>query len=249
MPDEAGTNWSPEEQQALRHEAFVAAVLRERRSQEKTEGRDRPKPMWLQLLESAGGVALITIVFGSVGAALLNSMVQEKLKERELAAAGFQEEQKQKQQIITQAYELIGNCIATAEDLIYLSVSEFAPDRFVGDQRQKIVVQRNGVRDKYDTVDAQWRTDRLKLALLIGLQSNGQEQLTAAWRGVQDAVTAFKDCAEDFDYAHEQQQVYVSVAEGRDACKDQKQIITLKLDQFSQQAQRDWRGSSEVSGK
>lgn len=235
---------SAEQEQALRHETFIAEVLKKRKSPERDEG---PKPTWLLFLESAGGVALITVLLGSAGAALLNELVQEELKKRELAAAAYQDRVKQQQQVIIQASELIASSIDTSEDLIQLWAEGFNPLRFSGVQRERIVTYRNGVREKYNTVDSQWRVQSLTVALSVGLLGKAQDNLTKGWRKVQQSVNAYKQCAENWNYNHEQTQEYVTADVARKACDDKKEQITISLDQFAGQAESAWRDASPAS--
>jgi anti-sigma factor RsiW len=80
MADDDAPKWSVEEERLLHHETFVAEVLEKRRAR---DSERRPNPVWQRFLESAGGAALVTVIFGSIAAGLINSLVQEKLRERE----------------------------------------------------------------------------------------------------------------------------------------------------------------------
>jgi hypothetical protein len=239
LAEDDAPNWSPQQGQALQHERFIAEVLAARKTQESAG-----KPRWLQFFESAGGVALITVVLGSAGAAVLNSLVQQKLKERELAATAYQEQAKQQQQAIVQASELIASCIGTSEDLAELWAGSFDPSRFSGPQRERILAYRNDTRTKYNTVDSQWRAQSLKLGLSIGLLGRPEDNLAAAWKKVQDSVNDYKHCVEDWNYEHEQSQEFVSYDVSRKACQEKKNQITVELDKFAARAETAWRAMS-----
>lgn len=233
--------WSQDEGLALQHERFIAEVLRTRKGQASDS-----KSKLLQFLESAGGVALITILFGSIGAAILNSLVQQKLKDRELARAAYEEQAKQQQQTVIQVSELIAKSISAAEDLDELWAQAFDPSRFAGQQRQRIMAYRNEVRTKYNSVDSDWRAQSLKVGLSIGLLGRPQDNLAAGWKKVQDAVDRYKQCAEDWNYQHEQSQEYVTYDVSRMVCKDPKNQITVELGDFARRVEEAWRGASPL---
>lgn len=241
MSGDETPRWSPDQESALQHERFISEVLRTRKGQ----GHDA-KPRWLQFLESAGGVALITVLFGSAGAAVLNSLVQQKLKERELARAVYQEQAKQQQQTIVQVSELIARCVSTSEDLVELWTKAFDPSRFSGQQRERIMAYRNDVRTKYNTVDSEWRAQNLKVGLSIGLLGRPEDNLAAAWKKVRDSVDDYKQCAEDWNYQHEESQEFVTYDVSRMICIEKKNQITIELGEFATHAERAWRAASPV---
>ena len=241
MSGDETPRWSPDQGSALQHERFIAEVLRTRKGQD-----SNAKPRWLQFLESAGGVALITVLLGSAGAAMLNSLVQQKLKERELAGAAYQEQTKLQQQTIVQVSELIARCISASEDLVELWTEAFDPSRFSGQQRERIMAYRNDVRTKYNTVDSEWRAQNLKVGLSIGLLGRPEENLAVAWKKVQDSVNDYKQCAEDWNYQHEESQQFVTYDVSRMVCNEKKNQITIELGEFATHAERAWRDTSPV---
>jgi hypothetical protein len=242
MADDDAPKWSVEEERLLRHETFVAEVLEKRRAR---DSERRPNPVWQRFLESAGGAALVTVIFGSIAAGLINSLVQEKLRERELALASYEAELKQQQDIATRIVDLVGTSIGAAEDLIILTSQEFDPSRFSGDERKKMIDQRTIIRHTYNSTDTQWRVDQEKLAVLIGLHSYGQSGITEAWGEAQQAVTAYKDCAEEWYNGHDQK--FVTSEEARSACGKQKSASRMQLQRFIELMQNAWAKASSVS--
>ncbi len=241
MANDNVRKWSDEEERLLHHETFVAEVL-ERRKPRQIERT--PNPAWQRFLESAGGAALVTVLFGSVAAGIINSLVQEKLKERELALASYQEELKQRQDIATRIVDLVGTSVGAAEDLVFLTTQEFDPDRFRGDERKKTIDQRTHIRQTYNLTDTQWRVDQEKLALLIGLHSYGQSDIAAAWREAEQSVTAYKDCAEDWYDRHQQE--FVVTGEARSACGKERSAVRMRLERFTELMQNVWTKASRI---
>lgn len=229
MPEESIPKWSDEEERPLRHEAFVAELLEKRKG---PAGASAPHPAWQRFLESAGGAALVTVLFGSVAAGVINSLVQEKLKEREQALASYQDELKQRQDIGTRVAELVGTSMGAAEDLIFLTSEDFNPDRFAGEQRKKTIDQRTKIREVYNTTDTQWRVEREKLALLIAFHTHGQLGVTEAWLAAQQSVTAYKDCAENWYGRHPEE--FVASEQARSACGAEKNAAQANLERFAE---------------
>ncbi|HUI43834.1 MAG TPA: hypothetical protein VL523_17880 [Terriglobia bacterium] len=240
MAEEKAPKWSDEEERLLHHEAFVAELL-DRRKGRVGESASHP-PAWQRFLESAGGAALVTVLLGSVAAGIINSLVQEKLKERELALASYQDELKQRQDIATRIVELVGATMGATEDIIFLTTDEFDPARFSGEQRNRILDQRNKIQQAYNATDRQWQVEPEELALLIGLHTHGQADIGEAWRASQQAVTAYKYCAEDWYARHQRESV--TSEDARSACGKQKAAARTSLEQFAQRIEANWQGAS-----
>ena len=242
MADDNGPKWSDDEERLLRHETFIAEVVEKRRAR---DSKGRSNPAWQRFLESAGGAALVTVVFGSIAAGVINSLVQDELRERELALASYEAELKQQQDIATRIVDLVGTSVGAAEDLVILTTQEFDPGRYSGDERKKMINQRTHIRQTYNSTDTQWRVDQEKLAFLIGLHSHGQSGITEAWREAQQAVRAYKDCAEDWYKGHHQE--FVTSEEARSACGKEKSAVRVQLQRFTELMQNAWTKASSVS--
>lgn len=243
MPDDQDPKWSDEEERLLRHEAFMAKLL------EMRQGRAREgaaPPVWQRFLESSGGAALVTVLFGTLAAGIINSLVQQKLKDRELALAAYQEELKQGQDIAARVVELVGTSMGAAENLVFLTTDEFDPERFSGEQRTKTIEQRTEIREKYNQTDSAWTVESEKLALLVGMHTHGQPQIVEAWRSAQKSVTDYKNCAEDWYGRHLPEPVTAEVA--RSACGTQKAAVRASLEQFSRLMEDAWHSPSTHSG-
>lgn len=178
----------------MHHETFVAEVLRNRGSARPAE----PKPAWQRFLESTGGAAFITVLLGGVFGQWITSSLQSQLRQREQSLAAYNEFLKQEHALVQQTYELIGNSMVAAEDLVIMTRPEFALDRFPGDDRKIVAQQKVELRDRFNKYDAQWRSDRVKLGLLMSYYYQGQQEVVSAWRSVQDGVSAYMDCSREW---------------------------------------------------
>ena len=239
MKENSLPSWSSEEERLLRHEAFMAEALKQRAS---IGAGEQPKPWWQHILWSSGGTALITVLLGGIAGGLINWFVQSDLKDREFwqaywrargdqALVAYKEYLDQEREIVKRAYELIGSAISGSEDLITLTSSDFALDGFVGADRQMVKEQRVSFRDKYNTVDAQWRSEHEKLALLMSYYHHGRREVVAAWQEAQQSVTEYMDCARRWHADHVRASVDKNTIKG--ACKAEKDNLAKKVEQLT----------------
>ena len=113
-------------------------------SDEQESSQSAPSPdknncdYWRLFLDSKVLVALVTVLIGGLFGQCISASIQNSLKEREfqqawLKARGDQALQSHKeyldkeQQIVLQAYDLIGKCLTAGRDLIDLTDADFAP--------------------------------------------------------------------------------------------------------------------------
>jgi hypothetical protein len=220
--------WSDEEQKLLRHEAFVGKVMQLRSH----NIENHPKPWWQRFLESSGAAALITVLLGGLLGQLITWSIQKGLKEREFqqawmksrgdqALATYKEYLDKEQETVKRAYELIGNCISSSEDLISLTSSEFAPGTSVGIEKQ-----RDSIRAEYNKTDIQWRREREQLGLLMSYYHRGRSEVVTSWHDVQSTVTRYNECAAQWYLDHP------NSTDSSNACKNEREDLRLKLDKL-----------------
>jgi hypothetical protein len=190
---------------------------------------DQPKPRWQRFLETSGGTALITVVLGGVLGQFITWSIQNGQKEREFqqawmkargdqALVTYKEYVDQEQDIVKVAFGLIGNCMSASQDLILLTSPEFAPDTFVGAEKQ-----RTAVRDKYNTLSAQWGSEREKLGLLMNYYHPGRAEVAAAWQNTQRSLTEYMGCARQWYLTH------LGSTETANACKKEGDDLSNQL--------------------
>ena len=230
MRDKNISDWSDDESPTLHREAVVAEGLKARAGSHDSE---RFKSAWLRFLESSGGTALITVVLGGIIGQLLAWSIQSGLKDREFqetwlkargdqALVSYREYANQEQELMKTTYDLIGSCISASEDLIVLTSPEFAPDKFFG-----AVEQRTALRQKYNKVDAQWRSEKEKIGLLMGYYHPNQPDVTSAWHETQGSVCEYMDCAAKWYLDHGQP------IDTTHACQTEKQAVGENLTKFN----------------
>ena len=186
---------TPEEKRFLEFLAAVVNVFR---------GRNKPapepvKPGWQRFLESTGGAALITVVIGGIAGGIITDKIQTGNKNRELALADYKEHLKQEQEIVSQAYILVGNSISSADDLIDITDPQFDPNNPIYERdkqaQENLRSQRKAVRDSYHAAEHEWNRGQEKMGLLMGYYHPGHPEIVTTWRAVNEAVTNYSYCA------------------------------------------------------
>ena len=211
------------------NKAIVGEALRE----DIPSWGDAFKPRWQRFLESTGGTALITVLVGGILGQMITCSIQNSSKEREFqqawmkargdqALVTYNEYLNQQREVVKQAYELIGNSISASDDMIALTGPEFAIGSYEGVENQ-----RGGVRKRYNSIDQEWRAEREKVGLLINYYHHGRPEVVAAWQELQNAVTAYNDCARQWYLEHPEP------AETKDACKNEQENFRRSLSQFN----------------
>lgn len=223
------------EAQLLRHEAYMARLLKHRSA---ATPASSAKPTWQRFLESSGGTALITVVLGGIFGALISGMIQSSAKDRDFqqswlkargdqALEAYKEHLAKQQETVRKVYERIGVSISSAEDLIAITRPEFSAASYEGEQRQAIEKYRKDVMDTYNTNEAEWRKERDILGLLMNYYHPKQDAVISAWQGTRDSVTAFLRCAEEWRNAHP------LVEDTSVACQTERKTLTARLNDLS----------------
>jgi hypothetical protein len=192
MDDPNAPRSLPDDETALRYERFVAEVIKTRKPFD-----DQPKPAWQRFLETTGGAALITVLIGGIFGQWITSSIQAGADDREFQQAwlkargdqallSYTEYLKQRQEVVGQMFQLVGDFVAAADDLVHLTEAEFTPK------------QRRDVQDRYNAVELRWRADSSKLGFLIRYYHPHQTGVSDTWNETRRAVTVYADCAKGY---------------------------------------------------
>lgn len=218
----------------LAHEKLMAEVMKLRQP---SEPQAKSKPMWLLFMESSGAVALITVLIGGILGSIISARFQESQKDREfqlswlksqgeMALAASKEYRDRELEIISQAYELIGRCIAVSDDLIYLTNPVFDPSEYTDDPDAK--TQRQAMRNNYNNCAKEWSEKQEKLGLLMGYYHHGQPTVVSAWQDVKDSVKKYMDCSHQWYLEHIENP---TATEG--VCKEQRDNYVKRVEQLN----------------
>jgi hypothetical protein len=236
--EESKSELSEQDQRALNYLALAANVLR---PPPVDSGTSSKSPWWNAFLQPGVLAALVTVVVGGIMGNFIAATIQAGAKEREFqqswmkargdqALLAYKEYTDQEQETVKRAYELIGGCIAAADDLIGLTDPSFSPGSHEG-----IETQRKAIRKTYNDYGAQWSKDGLKLKLLMSYY-HPQHEITDAWKDVEVSVTEYMDCSSDWYVSHEDESLDPKVIET--ACKDKKDTFNEKVAQFTERLEK-----------
>ena len=208
---------TPEEKALLRHEAFIAEVLKQR-----SEGDQESlaKPRWQVVLESAGGAAIITVLIGGAFTAWITHRFQGSEKEREFQneivklygqhrLTVQEKETEERFKTLQASLRLIGTVMNRGQDKIDIDLRRFAR-KMDPELKKKDLAQEENIRHQYNEAFEQWRTEKGALEPQIGYYFG--EDARRAWKETAQALEAFLRCA---DRHH-------PTAEDKDLCKDKE---------------------------
>lgn len=237
MPDDEQPKESPsstdEEARLIRHETFIAEVLRLRSG---SENGKSTKPGWLRFfLQSTGGTAFITVFIGGICGALIAAIIQTGQKDREFqqswlkgrgdqALVAYKDYLDKQQDIVKRVYERIGTSISASDDLITLTRPQFAVTNFQGDEKERVRKFRVEIRDKYNASNREWRNEQETLGLLMNYYNPKQNTVLAAWKDVSEKVEGYANCALQWLEKHPISD------ESATPCKQEKDAFSLSLD-------------------
>lgn len=232
--------WSDTEEAILHHAEFVAELAR-RQAGGAQGGGERSR--FLRFLKTGGGTALVTTIVGGIFGAIISGIIQNGAKEREFeqswlkargdqALVAYKEYLDKEQEVVNEANALIGGCTSAADDLIEITGPNFDPNKISNKKsRQTVLDQRGAVRNTFNSVDEKWRSEQIKLGLLMNYYHGNSPEVAAGWQKVQKSVTAYLDCAGK-TYG-----LYLNARQPADtsnACMDEKETLQQAVATFSQ---------------
>ena len=203
-------SWTLQEEALLRSVRLLAEVDTIR------GGKDRPasKPAWQRFLESAGGVALITVLLGGIAGGVITAQLEARQKERELAVERERAEEERKGvshrqllaarlTVVREAMDLVGRVLAAGEDLIVLTGPEWRLDAAGGEvARESTRRTKEELRVGWNSADAEWRARRHAVWLLLAAYTSEDRDVVTAWRVAEEGIDLFLRCARRYYVEH-----------------------------------------------
>jgi hypothetical protein len=206
---------------------LILEYLRARESSTK-----ETKPTWLKVLESAGFVALVTVIIGGLVGSAVTYLFQMLSKEREQSAAAtvsekqreladFRQHLERERTVIDTMSQELGVYIDASEDLATLSRSEWnTPKR--REQRKEIV-------KKFNRAETEWSSDRIRLSLLLQLEHDNDPNLLSYFKAISQKADAYARCADRWRTRY----IDLSADEARKACGDFRSSLDGAIFDFS----------------
>lgn len=196
--------WTAEELAVLRNAALIAKV-----DEIKNPGGAARNGFW----SSTGGAALITVILGGFIGGYITFKYQRAEKEREFQMVGYKDFLEKQQETIKKIFTHVSVLTSASEDLITLSKPELAlRTELSSGELKDIKEERKKLRDKYDAANNDWLNERDVLGMLVSYYFPGESDsgevdsdtaskipaVSEAWKEVNEAVTKYTECAENW---------------------------------------------------
>lgn len=225
----------PSELRDLVSEALAVEYLKSR--QKPTAD---PKPRWLQLFESSGFVALITVVLGGIAGGYITFTLQDKAKERDqqIAArqlqhdrelAAFNDHLDRERKIVDEFLSVLGRLVDTSNGLVHLSREEWAEDHKPTADAQRLARGKHDIVQRYNEATAVWDANRLRIGMLLQLEHNNDPALAQAYRETCDKAEAYGLCADRWRQKH----ANLTASEAEQGCADFRQDLDASVKTFT----------------
>ena len=208
-------NWTPAQQQTLEQVELAAEIIR------RASPPSDKDSWWQKLIAAPAFSTLLTIVGTGVIGTLLSGVVQDRMKEKELALATYQENLTAQIETIKKTYALMGEYVAGSEDLIAVS-QEVWRNRLEEAKRYE---------ERYNAADAQWRKDAETLGFLLSYHHPGQADVRMRWIATRKAIEGYNTCAVAYHAAR--RHASRPRAEEADPCAKERAAIEKSFGELS----------------
>ncbi len=188
-------------------QAVAVEYLEYRRGAGEKKSEPAQKPAWLQLFESAGFAALVTVVLGGLAGALITFELQEYGKSRERQAAEIQLEHDRKltaykehlereRKVVDEMFLRLGKFVDSSRDLTTLSRKEFCEECGRKALPKSLIAEKQKVVDRYNEATVDWNSNRLRLGMLLQIEHDNDEVLLKTWKEVSEGAEEYAECAD-----------------------------------------------------
>lgn len=195
-----------EELRDLLLKALALDYLKQREKSSGSPSKDT-KPLWLQLFESAGFAALVTVIVGGIAGGVITAMLQHSEKERDAQAAeirldhdrqvaAYKEHLDRERKVVEEMYLRLGKFVDASRDLTTLSRIEFCQECQRTPLSPHVIKEEQGVLDRYDAAMIEWNSNRLRLGMLLQLEHENDKELLDDWEKASDAAEMYAECAD-----------------------------------------------------
>lgn len=143
-----------------------------------------------------GGAALITVICGGLMVTFVSSLLNDRLKERELLLLDAQEYSRERIAAAREIYALTGSAIAISRELLSIAGEEFEPHQSrsaaeeleVGKHRARVI------RD-YNSFIREWHKGREGVGLILMYYYPCSEDVIGRWSEVEAVANDYLQCS------------------------------------------------------
>jgi len=211
------------------------------------------KPIWLQLFESAGFAALVTVCLGGIAGGWITTSLQERARKRDQAAAqarldhdrkltAFKERLDRERKVVDEMFLLLGKFVDASRDLTTLSRIEFCDECRPKGLPKRVVKEKEEIVKKYNDATVEWNSNRLHLGMLLQLEHENDVILQQVWEETSIAAEEYAVCADRWRTKYDSLEFH----EALKACAEDRHNVQTALAAFTKRIV-DLRASSLTS--
>jgi hypothetical protein len=235
-------------------QAIAMDYLEYRRTAAERKLNAERKATWLQLFESAGFAALVTVVLGGIAGGFITFKLQEYAKQRDTRAAtaqlqhdqqlaAFKEHLDRERMVVDEMFLRLGKFVDASRDLTTLSRKEFCDECDRSGTHKRLASEKQEIVKRYNDETIEWNTNRLRLGMLLQLEHDNDDVLLREWQQTSDAAEAYAECADRWRTKHDNLEFH----EALQGCVPVRDELYGTLQTFTQRIVS-LRNSSEVGG-
>jgi hypothetical protein len=134
------------------------------------------------------------------------------------------------QEVVKDAYDLIGRIVYSAQDLITLTKPTFDLRRIAKEDKETIEKQKREMIGQYNATIKEWRVKENMQGLIISYYFYGAPEVQKSWDNTQGAVNDFVKCAQD---RHEEFLNNPGISSQPDKCSPYRERLKASLSELA----------------
>jgi hypothetical protein len=216
------SEWSGADERLLWYVALIVVSLFLIRGRE-TAGRwGRFKAGFKGFINSAAGVALLTIFLGGIAGQMITT-----------SFAAYGEQLRQEREVTSNLFGLVGSCVAASQNLIDRKDQKFRTS--TPEEQRKNDVIRDKFAEDYNAISTRWRSERVQITLAMAYYHSRHPLVLDAWRQTSDSLNKYMSCAREWNDASN---IWYTSEQTESACVDKKVDLEKKLETMAAEMEK-----------